>query len=198
MAKKKILRHGFKSDCEKQAEKLREELETELNEPLCAFNVAKHLNIPVYKATEFLQTESDLEVLTGTNKKPCEWHALTMVTENGNRIIIHNPFSSNARQQSDMMHEIAHVILKHEHKRGDLPIYLLGLWSYDKVQEEEAKCLGATLQLPRKSLLWARENDMTNEEMATHFNASIDMVRYRLNSTGVDRQLSYRKKNFGY
>lgn len=198
MARKSILKHGFKADCEKQAEKLREDLETEFHEPLCAFNVARNLAIPVYKATEILKMESDFKILSGTETKPCEWHALTMVTQKGNRIIIHNPFSSNARQQSDMMHEIAHVILKHEHKRIDLPIYLLGLWSYDMVQEEEAKCLGATLQLPRKSLLWARENKMTNEEIATHFNASKEMVRYRLNSTAVDRQLSYRKKNYGY
>ena|ERR1035437_1540602 len=118
-----------------------------------------------------------------------------MITKVGNRIIIHNPYHSVARQQSDMMHEIAHIICKHERieKEYDFEIPF-GLREFDKVQEEEAKCLGSTLQLATPCLLWANKKSMTTEAIAEHFNASKNMVTYRMNMTGIARRAYYKSK----
>ena len=56
------------------------------------------------------------------------------------------------------------------------------------MQEDEANCLGYTLQLATPCLLWARNKSMTNDEIAKYFNASIVAVKYRMNITGIARR----------
>ena len=117
-----------------------------------------------------------------------------METKKGNRIIIHNPFSTEERQQSDIMHELAHIICNHKHDKKypqNFPINLMR--EFDDLQEEEAKALGSILQIPREALVWAKNMKMTDDEIANHFNASLKMVRFRLNTSGVNKQYSKRK-----
>ncbi len=120
--------------------------------PLCAFKLSEHLAIPVCSATEFVTEENEIALLSGTNGIECEWSALTMVTKAGNRIIIHNPFHSIGRQQSDLMHELAHIICKHERKETEYDFAIpFGMRHFDEEQEEEAKCLGSTPRITRCS-----------------------------------------------
>jgi Zn-dependent peptidase ImmA (M78 family) len=65
---------------------------------------------------------------------------------------------------------------------------LYGLHYYNAEQEQEAKFLGACLQISRPGLQWAVKEGLTNEEMSNHFNASLEMVRFRLNTSGVLKQ----------
>ncbi|WP_321480138.1 ImmA/IrrE family metallo-endopeptidase [uncultured Bacteroides sp.] len=182
MAKDNLLKRGFKAQAERLAEKYRTELEIHACGSLCAFALAKHLSIPIYPATDFLESETHIDLLKGENEMPSEWSALTMPTAKGNRIIIYNPYHSDARQQSDIMHEIAHIICKHKRSQLQYEFKIpIGMHEFDEVQEEEAKCLGATLQLARPCLLWARKKHMTTDQVATHFNASSEMVKYRKN-----------------
>lgn len=189
MAAKSILKRGFKANAEKLAKHYREKLNIHPCAPLCAFKLAKHLQVPIYSATEFLKLPHEINLLSGTSGSDCGWSALTMITKAGNRIIIHNPFHSVARQQSDMMHELAHIICKHEydqqHYDFDIPF---GMREFNELQEEEAKCLGSTLQLATPCLLWAQKRNMTQEEIAGHFNSSMEMVKYRLNMTGIAKR----------
>ena len=193
MTAKSILKRGFKAKSERLAIEYREKLGIHPCAPLCAFLLAEQIGIKVYQATEFFSNPSaEVGLLSSDNGKVCGWSALTMVTKKGNRIIVHNPFNSIARQQSDIMHELAHVICKHESKHPEPGIILpLGLREYDVEQEEEAKCLGSSLQITRPGLLWAKKRDMKVEDIASHFNASIDMVKYRLNTSGIEKQWRY-------
>ncbi len=195
MATKVKLRHGFKANAEKLAKEYREELNIHPCAPLCAFKLADHLSISYYKATEFISSPEHIRLASGADGETCEWSALTMVTEAGNQIIIYNHFHSEARQQSDVMHELAHIICKHDHEQinhdSELP---LGLRSYNPVQEEEAKCLGSTLQLAKPCLFWARKRNMPYDEIAAHFNASVEMVTYRMNISGLAKSAYFKKK----
>lgn len=194
-APKKILKHGFPAKAERLAVEYRTKLGIHPCAPICAFKLAEHLRIPIYNATEFLTLPQEHDHLSGVNGDDCGWSALTMITGAGNRIIIHNPFHSAPRQQSNIMHELAHIICEHKVDEAARNIPLpLGMRHFDEVQEEEAKCLGGTLQLPKPGLLWALKRNMNTAEIATHFNASNEMVTYRLNISGAAKQSNYMKK----
>lgn len=87
------------------------------------------------------------------------------------------------------MHEIAHVICEHKGAAvqcsGKLP---WAFRTFNEDQEDEAKWLGACLQIPRAGLVWAINRKMTNQGIAEHFCASEALVRFRRNATGVDIQ----------
>jgi hypothetical protein len=105
-------------------------------------------------------------------------------------VIINNPSHALPRQESDIMHEISHIICKHVPSKliyiGGLPFPLR---EYNTEQEEEASWLGACLQLPRSALWAAVKRRMTVSEMGQYFQASEEMIRYRRQITGVDRQI---------
>lgn len=61
-------------------------------------------------------------------------------------------------------------------------------------QEAEAEFLGAALQISKACLFWALKRNMTHAQIATHFNASEDMVKYRINASGVAKQRYYMSK----
>lgn len=178
MAPTNILKRGFKAKAEKIATECRENLNIHPCAPLCAFKLAEYLNVHIYNTTEFLKEENEIEGFS----------ALTMFTKIGNRVIIHNSFHNPFRQQSNIMHEIAHILCKHIVKELPKGVNLpFGMRDYDRLQEEEAIYLGATLQLSRPCLLWAKKRNMTSEEIAQHFNASVKMVNFRMGLTGVNK-----------
>lgn len=190
LAPKSILKRGFKAKSERLAKQYREELKIHPCGALCAFKLAEHLSIPIHPATKFLTLENEIEWLSNN----CEWSALTMPNFESMKLILHNPFHSNARQQSDLMHELAHIICEHKHEEvyheTPLPI---GMRNYNSEEEEEAKCLGSTLQLATPCLLWANKKVLTTEAIAEHFNASIQMVIYRMNMTGISKRAYYKR-----
>jgi Zn-dependent peptidase ImmA (M78 family) len=181
-------KRGFKTESEKKALEFREILGLKPYEPLSAVTLSQHLNIIIATPGEIFPKKSiSYGVLTASK----EWSALTMICKSGNRLIIHNDKHSLARQESDLMHEIAHVIRKHDTSdRTRIDGVDILLRNYNEEQEKEAEWLGASLQLPREALLWHLKRNHSVKEIATIFTASETMVKYRINSTGVNRQSS--------
>lgn len=195
MATKTSLKRGFKAKAERIATEYREKLGIHPCAPLCAFKLAKSLNIIVHEATTFLSGSEDANKLSGLADNDCGWSALTMLNKEGKRLIIHNPFHAPARQQSNIMHEIAHIICEHRKKPLPEGINLpFGMRDFDKEQEDEAIYLGATLQLSRPCLLWAKKRNMNNSEIAKYFNVSMEMVNFRMATTGVYKQYTKRQQ----
>lgn len=184
MAVKSNLPHGFKAKAERLAIEYRKELGIHPCDPLCAFKLAEHLAVGVFEPSE-ITTDSDLlSDYSGGSK----WSAWTQPTATGNTIIVYNPFHSAARQQSDVMHELAHIICKHD-KPDSKYNFSLPVGMRDLRKEDEAECLGSTLQLATPCLLWASKRGLSFEEIGAYFNASYDMVKYRMNITGIARRL---------
>jgi Zn-dependent peptidase ImmA (M78 family) len=96
--------------------------------------------------------------------------------------IVYHSQHAPARRESDLMHELAHVLLKHLLVGFDPTT---GLPQRRLQDEDEATYLGGCLQIPRRGLLWAVERKMTLAEMCAHFGASKKMVQFRGNVTGV-------------
>ena len=96
--------------------------------------------------------------------------------------IVYNSQHSLPRQQSDLMHECAHVLLQHPMVGFNTET---GLPQRKQQVEDEATYLGSCLQIPRRGLLWATQKKMNLTQIAEHFGASEKMVDFRSNLTGV-------------
>jgi hypothetical protein len=194
LPQKKIkYKRGFKKWSDDKAIDLRKNMGLISSAPLCAFELCEHLEIPLLRPENVPGISQELLTVL---LKPGEtyWSAASIPITDNDYIIIHNPIHSPARQQSDIMHEVAHILCGHvvppEKKATGLSGFLR---NHDEAQENEAEWLGACLQLPRPALLWALKKKMKMEEIGNFFQASVEMVRYRINITGVKKQLAYSK-----
>jgi hypothetical protein len=99
-------------------------------------------------------------------------------------LIVYHHNHSPARRESDLMHEIAHVLLQH-------PMISFspatGLPLRDPRHEDEATYLGSCLQIPRLGLEWAIKKGFGSISIAEHFGASKEMVQFRCNMTGYGK-----------
>ena len=70
--------------------------------------------------------------------------AMWTITKRGSKIIIQNTRHSRLRQQSNIMHELAHVIRKHEIPNESAKLgHEFNLHYYNPLHEQEAKYLEA-------------------------------------------------------
>ncbi|GGD11382.1 ImmA/IrrE family metallo-endopeptidase [Hyunsoonleella pacifica] len=192
--RKPKLRRGFKTWSDKKSVECRKWLGLSAVAPLCGFELCENLKIPVLTPKDVKgQNPILLENLLGEGSNI--WSAATIPLGNNKFWIIHNDTHSSPRQQSNLMHELAHIICEHKVDESKLKLGLSGfLRDFDEEQENEAEWLGACLQLPRPALLWALKKGMSQKDIANYFNASEEMTRYRINVTGVMSQLHYAKK----
>lgn len=139
--------------------------------------------------------------LTGLSPDVCQrllsehadiWSAITVSTRPP--LIVYNPAHSEGRQNSDLMHEVAHLLL--EHVPGTVyidPKSRLALRHFDPDQEEQANWLSGCLLLPRAALLHIRELDWTDEFACSRYAVSSKMLNYRMHTSGVNIQHARRR-----
>ena len=96
--------------------------------------------------------------------------------------IVHNSRHTKPRQQSNLMHEFAHIILGHEMVSYNPKT---GLPQRRQQDEDEAVYLGGCLQIPRRGLLWAKQKQMNISQIALHFNVSEEMIKFRSNVNAI-------------
>lgn len=184
------MRRGFKSDAERKSCSFRNTLGLSDYHPLAARSLANHLHCIITRPDRMpgLDPTSIMVLNTSGNG----WSAITLATTP--TLIIHNGGHSDARQESDLMHELAHIICEHSFATLE---FVPGIFRrvYPGNDEDEANYLGACLQIPRQALLWALYEGMSDEDIASYFGASIEMVRFRKNTTGVMRQINRSKWN---
>ena len=176
-------KYGFKAKAERLSEQFRKELGISKFDPLDALLLAKHLAIPVATVDDFINDlpHTSLTTLRDTAK----FNAMWMMNEDSDKFIIHNNYHSLKRQQSNLMHELSHVILNHEISSDVVQLcFLTGLHYFNVQQEQEAKFLGGCLQIPRPGLLWALKRNLSEEQISDYYNASLEMVMYRLKISG--------------
>ncbi len=185
-----LLRHGFQTEAERKAEHYRAQLNVSKFCPLNAFHLADHLGVLVAGITEVLPPEG-VQKLNDPNRQDV-FSATIMNNMDNDPLIIHNDLHSKFRQQSNIMHELAHFICGHEIPYEIQQLNLPGnLRYYNPVHEAEAIYLGGCLQITKAGLLWKTKNNSSLEEISEYYSASVDMVKYRLSASGVS---SIRKR----
>lgn len=147
-------------------------------------DVAVQIGATVRRADELTSREK-LETLEEV--QPGAFSACTF-TIGDRHVIVYNPLASMGRTQSDVAHEVAHIMLDHEMKSVET-IGGLTFFTCDAEEEQEANWLGGCLLLPRRLLYMAMRRGMGATEIAQAFNVSEQMASFRLRTTGVLRQL---------
>jgi hypothetical protein len=175
------VRRGFKSEAERLADRTRLQLGLPPHAHLSIRELAKHLNIDIYAADE-LVGRAELEELERI--QPGAFSAATFHLANGRTATVYNPLSDLGRTNSDIAHEVAHVLLNHEVRE----LQQVGghtFFTCNTEQEEEANWLAGCLLLPRQLLLREAYAGSDPDAIARKHHVSVPMARFRLNASGV-------------
>ena len=180
------LRRGFKAEAENIARSVRAELALDPLDALDCFGLANAWGIPVVSLGELREDGASDASIRRLLNEDAGFSATTVVLGT-KRLIVYNPRQPPGRNASNLSHELSHLILEHEARPA---IGVGGCRHWDGVQEAEANWLGATLLVPRDSALeWMlRGGDL--EDGARNFGVSLDLFRWRVNHTGVVRQVA--------
>jgi hypothetical protein len=207
MSQKPKLRRGFVKEAEIASLSHREALGLTVKQACPARKLARRLGLRVVSAEAIAPSlsadlsEAYAEYLGGPPSRAVEplfqpeagFYAF-FVEVGGHRMVLYNPNCEPVRQESDLMHELAHVICGHEGQAisfGDD----FALRAHDPDHEEEANRMGSILQIPEDGLFWHLVDGRTDDEIANIYGASHGMIQWRkLKSGAVRRAAAYRKK----
>lgn len=186
------MERGFKSRCEAISRSLRLDLRLSNTDPLSVALVAGHLNVTMWSLSDLKLENEDFHQLACIDGE--SWSAFA-VSAFGRDAIIVNPSRSKARYSSDVMHELAHLILGHQPSTmffvGNGGVALRG---FNRTIEEEANWLAGSLLLPRVALVRIKRNRLSQPRACTLYCVSKEMLKYRLNVTGVNQQFRNSRK----
>ncbi len=181
------MRHGFKAQAERLSVQARDALGLPASAPLDPWLYAQQIDVVVLDFGEMEISANCRDRLLRTDNE--SWSGMTLKEGSVTAIII-NPSHSRGRQSNTLMHELAHLILKHIPARVDLSTTgMLLLSEYSEEAEAEADWLAAAMLLPREALVARRRRGETIADIATIFGTSEQLCEWRLRMTGVDVQL---------
>ena len=142
------MRRGFKAWCERTANHYRQAVGVSPSEALDPRRLADHLGVRV-ATPEGIPTLSDAARRQLVEVDAASWSAVT-IAHGDARLVILNSGHSDARQNSSLAHELAHLILNHTTDQPRLSHEgLLFRGAFDKEQEDEANWLGGCLLVSR-------------------------------------------------
>lgn len=181
------MRHGFKAQAERLSAEARLELGLDPAAPLDPSRYARHIGVVVLDFDDIEISAECKKRLLQTDSE--SWSGMTL-KEGGVTAIIINPSHSRGRRSSTLMHELAHIILKHVPARVDVSTNgMLLLSDYSEDAEAEADWLAAAMLLPRDVLMHSRRRGETITNIAMAFGTSDRLCEWRIRMTGVDVQL---------
>ena len=164
--------------CEAIASDWRAKLNLYAYDPLPANDLARSLEAELRQPS---QMQVEPEIIKGLNESNA-WFGVILCFEP--ILILYHPELSPVRYESTIMHELAHILLKHPPTRLYMAPDGTFKRDFDSKIEIEAAYLGSCLQIPRRGLRWAQERKMTNLEIMQHFGTSREMLQWRINMLG--------------
>jgi Zn-dependent peptidase ImmA (M78 family) len=182
------MQRGFKTRAEGIADDTRRKLGLRPSQPMDTSLLAAHVDATL-RSAEDLTSIAKLRTLDEIQSGA--FSACTF--DIGDRhVIIYNPLSSLGRRNSDIAHEVAHLLLNHTMNTVET-VGSLSFFTCDAEQEQEANWLAGCLLLPRRLLFNLANRGMSAVQIAEHCELSVPMAEYRLRTTGVARQLNAKR-----
>ena len=186
------MERGFKSRCEEMARSLRVELGLDPAGPLPPDELAEYLGVFIWSIEDLGLAAETVNQLVEVD--PQSWSAIT-VSASGRDAILLNSTHTRGRFSSDVMHELAHLLLGHKPSTmffaGQEDMALRG---FSPELEEEANWLAGALLLPRDALVKLQASGRPEDSVCEEFRVSKQMLEFRVRITGVRRQLTRRRK----
>jgi len=187
------LGRGIKTDAEKASELLRRRLGLPVGSRLPAKDAARDLGIAVIYPHQLPSiTPEILRALEdgGSDK----WSAVFLpIPETSNHVIINNRTHSVGRQEANIFHEIGHCLCGHE-PDGIEEIDGFPIRQYSSEKEAQADVVGQALHLPKSALFAAGRRSWSDEQICDAYCASSELVRFRMNITGVRKILARSRR----
>ena len=184
------LRRGFKAEAERLAKDIWSAMGLSPGESMDAEDLAKHVGCIVRSADTLVDAAKLAELRQIQNDA---FFACTFELPSGRYAIVFNP-TFDTRKNSDVAHEVAHIVLGHRLSRLER-LRDVAFLSCDKQQEEEAAWLSGCLLLPRFALIHDLKQRMTPNTISKKRVLSKEMVEYRVRVTGVTRQFPGRRRH---
>jgi Zn-dependent peptidase ImmA (M78 family) len=175
------VRRGFKAEAERVAERTRTQMGLRPRDRLAIEALASHVNVEIMPADRLVE-RAQLQQLEDI--QPGAFSAATFHLPGGRTVAVFNPLSTAKRTNSDISHEVAHLLLGHDVRE----IQRLGGHTFltcNPEQEEEANWLAGCLLLPRQLLLNEAMQGTSVEVISERYQVSCEMARFRLNTSGV-------------
>jgi hypothetical protein len=178
------LPHGFKANAERESLRLRSELGLAAAQAMDMNRLAGHLRVEIVSAGDLI----DITQLEELERIQAYSFSAATFEVAGRTFVVTSPLRPAARQASDIAHELSHVLLKHElseiREVSGVPFR-----TCRPDEEEQATSFGGTLLLPRPLLVAAARQGLGPQQIAEKYNVTIEMARFRYNSTGVKNQV---------
>jgi len=184
------LRRGFKAEAERIATDVWTAMDLEPSDALDAVALAQHVGCSVHAADELVSIDRLRELYDIQSNA---FFACTIPLPNGSSAVVYNPLMPDSRRNSDVSHEVAHILLDHSLSRLER-IGNVSFLSCDKAQEDEASWLSGCLLLPRPALVHDLKKRRSHATIAEQRVLSIEMVEYRIRVTGAARQLAASRR----
>jgi Zn-dependent peptidase ImmA (M78 family) len=178
------LPRGFKANAERESLRLRRELGLAPTQALDVTRLADHLKVEIVSAGDLIDV-TRLEELERI--QAYSFSAATFEIKE-RTFVVTSPLRPAARQASDVTHELSHLLLKH--KLSEIrEISGVPFRTCRPDEEEQATSFGGTLLLPRPLLVAAARQGLGPQQIAEKYNVTVEMARFRYNSTGVKNQV---------
>ena len=188
-----MFRRGFKTWAERTSLRVRQKLKLLPSSPLDPLRLAELLGVSVVASSDLSDLPEDVRRRLVNDHRDC-WSAIT-VTDGHGHLIVTNLSHAQTRLNSSLAHEIAHIVLGHEPSMMFISANSgIALRTHNEEQEDEANWLAGCLLLPREALVTIRRIGRSDEEVCSEYGVSPAMLRFRLNTTGVDVQLRRARK----
>jgi len=178
------LRRGFKTEANKHARELRQELGLEPHAPLCPWSLAEHLAIDVLQLSALKETVPQaVHQLMHVDRKSFSAGTVFCGLK---RLIVFNDAHPRGRQASNIIHELAHAILRHP---LSVPFNDYGCRNFNKDIEDEANWLGPALLISEEAALHIAKHRMNATTAAQYYGCTPSVIKFRLNMTGAFRRV---------
>ncbi|MFR9802572.1 ImmA/IrrE family metallo-endopeptidase [Pseudonocardia sp. RS010] len=139
--------------------------------------------VDVYPIDELVDEHcSDDAVQHFLSTRQSAWSA-ALVPLGSARVILENTSHSLQRRRASIAHELGHFLL--EHGFDDVLLTDDGCRQFDPTVETQAKFFSGELLVPEKGAQWAAFRGWNDEQVAEHFNVSVQFARWRMSGARV-------------